>query len=99
MTSRHTFNGYWSRSRQTREALRQFAQAAVDDEELEEDAREAILESVALLAEEAGKQPDKRRRSIIRTTLAGLAASMAAAGGAAEVWSTAGPTITQFFGG
>ncbi len=82
-----------------REALRSLAQAVVDDESLSGDERKDLLESLDVLAEEAGKEPERRRSAVVRSVLLSLAASLGAAGGLAEVWSTFGPTLVDFFGG
>jgi hypothetical protein len=84
---------------EARDALQLLAQALVDDQDLSEEARRELLESVDLLAEEAGKQPERRRSAVVRSIMTGLGASLAGAGGLAEVWSTVGPTLVRFFGG
>jgi hypothetical protein len=84
---------------EVRRALETLAQAVVDDEALPDEQRQQLLESVDLLAQEAGAAPAQRRGSVIRTVLGGLAASLAAAGSLTEVWSAVGPSILHFFGG
>jgi hypothetical protein len=81
-----------------REALRSLAQAVLNDESLSQERREELIESVDLLAEEAGKVPNRRRGALVRSVLSGLTASLSAAGSLAAVWSAVGPTLVQFFG-
>jgi len=84
---------------EARGALETLAQAILDDEELPDEQRQQLLESVDLLAQEASAAPAQRRGSVIRTLLGGLAASLAAAGSLTEVWSAVGPSLLHFFGG
>jgi hypothetical protein len=81
-----------------REGLQQLAQAAADAEELRDDQRRELLQSVDLLAEEAGKEPEARRAGIIRPVLDSMNALAGTAAGLATVWSTVGPQILHFFG-
>lgn len=82
-----------------REALHRLAQAVIDQENLTDGSRRELLEQIDLLAEEAARPPERRRSAVARSILAGLAASLSAAGGLAEVWAAAGPTLVHFFGG
>jgi hypothetical protein len=84
---------------EARQALERLAQAILDEEALPDEQRQELLESVDLLAQEAGAAPAQRRGSVIRTVLGGLAASLAAAGSLTEVWSAVGPSLLHFFGG
>lgn len=84
---------------ETRQALATLAQAVLDEEALPDEQRQQLLESVDLLAQEAGAAPAQRRGSVIRTVLGSLTASLAAAGSLTEVWSAVGPTLLHFFGG
>ena len=84
---------------EAREALETLAQAVLDEDELPDEQRQELLESVDLLAQEAGAAPAQRRGSVIRTVLGGLATSLAAAGSLTEVWSAVGPALLHFFGG
>lgn len=83
---------------QARGALETLAQAILDEDALSDEQRQQLLESVDLLAQEAGAAPAQRRGSVIRTVLGGLAASLAAAGSLTEVWSAVGPALLHFFG-
>jgi hypothetical protein len=84
---------------EARQALETLAQAVLDEEALPDEERQQLLESVDLLAQEAGAPPARRRGSVIRTVLSSLAASLAAAGSLTEVWSAVGPSLLHFFGG
>jgi hypothetical protein len=84
---------------EVRRALEALARAVIDEEALPDERRQQLLESIDLLAQEAGVAPAQRRGSVIRTVLSGLAASLAGAASLAEVWSAVGPSLLHFFGG
>lgn len=79
-------------------ALHQIAEAVVAEPALSDTDREVLLQNVDLLAEEASKEPAKRRTAVAKTVLATLAAALSAAGSLATVWTTVGPTLSHFFG-
>jgi hypothetical protein len=81
-----------------RNALREIAQAVVDERELSDEERQELLEDIDLLAEEASKEPEKRRNGVVRKILSGLGTSLATAANLATVWGTVGPTVLHFFG-
>jgi hypothetical protein len=84
---------------EARDALQRLTQAIVDADGLPDDRRRELLEQIDLLAEEASRPPERRRPAVVRPVLTGIAASLSAAGGLAEVWDAVGPTLLQFFGG
>jgi len=85
-------------ARAAQESLQTLAQAILDDQALTDEQRQELLENVDLLAEEAGKPGPHRRSGLVRSVLTGLAASLGAAGGLAEVWAAVGPALLDFFG-
>lgn len=82
---------------EARDALAKLAQAVVDEESLTQEQQEGLLQSLDLLAEEAAKDPDRRRTAVVQPVLDGMAGRLAAAGDLAAVWTVVGPVILSFF--
>jgi hypothetical protein len=80
-------------------ALTALAEAIRTSAELEAAERSHVLDLLAELAQQAGLPKEKRAKAAaIKAVLSGLATSIGAAGGLAEVWSTWGPAVQRFFG-
>jgi hypothetical protein len=80
-------------------ALRQLVGAVSKSEELTKQQRSEILEQLEEIARQANTPPERRVTSgVLKSALSGIATTLGAAGGLAEVWSTWGPAIATFFG-
>ena len=80
-------------------SLKEVTEAVASSRELSEQERTDVLDSLDEIARQAALPVDRRAKpGVIKSVLSGIAGSLAAAGGTAEVWSTWGPQITRFFG-
>lgn len=82
---------------EVRDGLARLTQAAIDAEDLEDGAREELLEHIDLLAEEAQKHPAERRLAITRSVLGIVATTVPAVTTLSEVWTGVAPTLEAFF--
>lgn len=81
------------------QALKYLTEAVANSQELPTDERSQALDQLAELSRQAALSPDERAKpGVVKALLAGVAATIGAAGGLAEVWSTWGPAIKAFFG-
>lgn len=81
------------------EALKCLTEAIAKSHELTLSIRAEALEQLDELGRQATISPDKRAKpSVLRAVFQGLATTLGAAGGLAEVWSTWGTIIRKFFG-
>lgn len=79
------------------EALSQLTEQIMSSE-LSEHAKKEVLEQVELIGEEALKEPNHRKPSIVKGSLAFLEKALNAAAGLASIWAVCGPAIRKFFG-
>ncbi len=80
-------------------AIKELTEAVAASQELSADERAYVLENLEALSEQALLPPNERAKSgVIKSLVAGVGASLSAAGGLAEVWSTWGAAIRAFFG-
>jgi hypothetical protein len=77
--------------------LTELTQAAIDDEDLIEDARRELIESISILSEEAAKEPEERRATIVTSVMNSLALMTSTAAGLATIWTTVEPVLAAFF--
>lgn len=81
------------------EALKRLTEAVAQSGKLSPGARTDILDQLNELGRQAVIAPDQRAKlGIIKAIFQSLAASLAVAGNLAEVWSTWGTPIKNFFG-
>jgi hypothetical protein len=80
-----------------RQGLAELTQAALDDEDLTEAARRELIESISILSEEAGKEPEERRATVVTSVIKAVAAVTSTAAGVATVWTTVEPVLAAFF--
>jgi hypothetical protein len=79
-------------------ALVTVTEAVAASTELTPSVRGETLDQLSSLSEEAeGVQAGQARPGVARALLGALAGTLSAAGSLAEVWSTWGPTIHEFF--
>ncbi len=81
-----------------REAVEELAKLIAQDGALSDASRKEILESIDLVAEEAGRPPEKRRLGAVRAVLSTLPGAIAISGGAIEAWDRYGPAIRAYLG-
>ena len=83
---------------QVANAIQQVTQAVVDSE-LDDATKEAVIEQLRELSKQATiARSNRLADSVLRSILSSLGVTLAAAGGLAEVWSTWGSQIADFFG-
>ena len=86
-----------SNQQQIAEAFKNLTDAVKSCQEISSQSQAEILEQLQLLSEQATLTPSKRKAGLIKPTLSALAVVLSAGGGLAEIWSTLGPTIVNFF--
>lgn len=80
-------------------AIKELTEAVAASQELSVDERAYVLENLEELSKQALLPPNERAKSgVIKSLVTGVGASLSAAGGLAEVWSTWGEAIRTFFG-
>ncbi|HOW80783.1 MAG TPA: hypothetical protein PK406_15170, partial [Verrucomicrobiota bacterium] len=80
-------------------ALKSLAEATATSAELSQQARIEALEQLDELARQAAVAPEHRSKvGVLSALFHGLATTLSAAGGTAEVWSTWGNVIKKFLG-
>jgi len=80
-------------------AIKELTETVAANQELPADERSYILENLEELSRQAALPPEERAKSgVIKSLVSGVGASLSAAGGLAEVWSTWGVPIRAFFG-
>ncbi len=80
-------------------AIKELTEAVAANQNLPADDRAYLLENLEELSRQAALPPEQRAKSgVIKSLVSGLAGSLSAAGGLAEVWSTWGAPIRAFFG-
>jgi hypothetical protein len=79
--------------------LDQVMQAALADQNLNEDQRRQVLEHLDSLAEFGKLGPADRKRAVVTSILAGLSRLLSVAGQAHDVWQQWQPTISGFLAG
>lgn len=83
---------------ETAEALKNLTEAVAANAEIGSAERAVLLDQLEELSTQATLPAEERARpGVIKAILTGLAAGLGAAGGLAEVWSTWGHLIRQFF--
>lgn len=80
-----------------RAGLARFTEAVLNDEELGEDAKRELIESISVLAEEANREPGQRRGAIVRSVMQTVAAVASTASGISVIWSEIEPLVHAFF--
>ena len=80
-------------------ALKELTEAVAASHDLSADDRAYVLENLEELSRQAALPPNERTKSgVIKSIASGVGASLSAAGGLAEVWSTWGSVIRAYFG-
>ncbi len=80
-------------------ALNSLAEAIGASREVSEHVKSEALDQLDELARQAAVEPHQRAKlGVIKSLFQGLATTLSAAGGLAEVWSTWGHEIRKFFG-
>ncbi len=80
-----------------RDSLAALTQAIIDADDLSDSERREFLEAVDVLAEEANRPPADRRLSVVRSSLALLAAAIPTAEALVEIWDKVRPVVSGFF--
>ncbi len=81
-----------------KEALNAISDAIKTSHELTQQQQTEALEQLDLLSREALLPQQQRKQGIIKPILTGLATTLSAGGGAAEIWNTWEQVIMRFFG-
>jgi hypothetical protein len=80
-------------------ALKELTEAVAASKEISSHERSYVLDNLEELSKQASLPPTERAKTgVVKSILAGVASSLGAAGGLAEVWSTWGDKIRIFFG-
>ncbi len=85
-------------AQEIRTGLTRLTEAVLNDEQLQEEAKRELIESISVLAEEANKQSDQRRRVVVQTLMQTIAAVASTASGVSVIWSEIEPLLRSFFG-
>ena len=81
------------------QALKVLTEAVAENQEVTSEQRSFLLENLEELTTQAALDSELRvKPGVIKSIIAGIAMTIATAGGLAEVWSIWGLTITKFFG-
>jgi hypothetical protein len=56
-----------------------------------------LIESISVLAEEANRKPDQRRKAIVRSVMKTITAVASTATGISVIWSEVEPLLHAFF--
>ena len=80
------------------EAFQNLIEAVKASQNISSQQQIEILEQLELLSAQATLAPPDRKAGLIKPTLSALAATLSAGGGLAEIWSTWGDVIEEFFG-
>jgi hypothetical protein len=76
-----------------REAVDALATAIAKDQALSENRRKEALESIDALAEEAGREPEKRRSGVLRGMMLAIPGAIELSANALQAWDKYGPAI------
>jgi hypothetical protein len=79
-----------------REALVEFTTAVLESD-LDEGKKQELVELVSVLSDEAQKDSDHRRGSVVLSTMTTIGAAASAAGGLASAWTQVEPVLSGFF--
>jgi hypothetical protein len=80
-----------------RTGLTRLTQAALREDELDEDAKRELIESISVLADEANRKPDERRKSVVHSVTQAIAAIASTATGISVIWAEIEPLLHLFF--
>lgn len=81
------------------EAIEKLTQAVTTSRKLQDQDKTVVLEQLEELSKQAVLAPDQRvKPGVLKAVVNGIATTLGAAGGLAEVWSTWGPVVMKFFG-
>jgi len=80
------------------DGLRRVTEAILSSGDITDDKKKELVENVEFVAEEAVREPSKRRVGLVKAALTALSAGLAVASSAATVWTTLEPIVVQFFG-
>ena len=83
---------------QIAEAFQNITEAVKASQDISSQQQTEILEQLELLSKQATLAPSERKAGLIKPALSALATSLSAGGGLAEIWSTWGNAIWDFFG-
>jgi hypothetical protein len=80
-------------------ALKKITEAVAENVDISDGDKSEILDQLNELSGQAAISPEKRAKpGVIKAIVKGLAASLGAAGGLAEVWTLTGKVICAYFG-
>lgn len=80
-------------------ALRSLAESIENNESLQPETRATVLDQLEELSTQAALPVEERSKAgVLKAIVNGIASTLSAAGGLAEVWTTWGPVIQRFFG-
>ena len=80
------------------EAIEKLTQAVTESRKLQDQDKTIVLEQLEELSKQAVLAPDQRAKTgVLKAVANGIATTLGAAGGLAEVWSTWGPVVMRFF--
>ncbi|MGB7917352.1 MAG: hypothetical protein WCF79_18975 [Rhodomicrobium sp.] len=79
-------------------ALTALTQAIASENSMPSSEREALLEQIAYLNEQAAHPAKDRKPGMIRATLGAISQAASTVASVASAWETAGPLLRQYFG-
>jgi hypothetical protein len=78
--------------------LTEFVEAVLNEDELGDESKRALIEAISLLSEEATKQEPERRGAIVSSVIQTIGRLSATVGSVASAWSKLEPLLRAFFG-
>lgn len=84
--------------RELEKALRTLTEAVIHSQGTDDAQKNAILEQVEYVAQQAAAKPEERKSGMLRTVVSGLGSSLGAVADLATVWEQVGPVIRGALG-
>lgn len=68
------------------EGIKNFTEAVLKSDEIDEDAKEDIIEQLAVISEEAGKSEEQRKQSVLKTLLVAVKDTVSTSAALSALW-------------
>ena len=81
-----------------KKALEEFTSVVATEQGLADQERQALLDQLAVLAEQATEAVPKRKAGVIRAIMDGITRTAGMAGGLASAWDRVAPILRHYFG-
>lgn len=83
--------------RELAEALKKFTEAVLNESVLEKEQKSEVLESLDIIAKELYQKPENRKKSVVKTLIAGISGTVELAANSLTVWKVLEPLLQKFF--